>query len=141
MLSDFELGWLAGILEGEGCFDLSTNRTPRVRVSMTDEDIVLRVSILFTRITGCYHQVFVHTPKGQGERRKAHQQAYTVAAYGSNAVKVIKKTVKYMGARRRQRMWQTVNRYKPKNIALDKATTSTLMEAMKADVVQLRRRV
>lgn len=42
-----EIAWVAGILEGEGCFDYQQSnpekRWPQVRVEMTDKDIILRV--------------------------------------------------------------------------------------------------
>ena len=33
-----EIEWLAGLLEGEGCF--SFDRRPVIQVQMTDEDVV-----------------------------------------------------------------------------------------------------
>ncbi len=43
-----EAAWLAGVLEGEGCFDLNRgdSRYPRVRVEMTDRDIIVRIKAL-----------------------------------------------------------------------------------------------
>jgi hypothetical protein len=49
-MTDIELSWLAGLLEGEGCFYLTTRHnkdgTPRplvsIILSMTDEDVVRR---------------------------------------------------------------------------------------------------
>jgi hypothetical protein len=41
-LTERDLGWLAGILEGEGCFSISQTGTVQVRVAMTDEDVVRR---------------------------------------------------------------------------------------------------
>lgn len=38
--------WLAGILEGEGCFDLHRGKYARVRLAMTDRDVVGRVATL-----------------------------------------------------------------------------------------------
>jgi len=50
-MSDLELGWVAGILEGEGCFFVTTRKTAkygpyvyaRVTVCMTDRDIIERL--------------------------------------------------------------------------------------------------
>jgi len=38
--------WLAGLLEGEGTFDLHRGKYPRVRVGMTDRDVVGRAATL-----------------------------------------------------------------------------------------------
>jgi len=50
-LSQFDLAWLVGILEGEGSFRF-TNRTQRVTVNMTDEDIIYKIADIFQKITG-----------------------------------------------------------------------------------------
>jgi len=50
-MTDFELGWVVGILEGEGCFFVTTRSTPkygpyvyaRVTVCMTDRDVLERL--------------------------------------------------------------------------------------------------
>ena len=51
-LSDLELGWLVGILEGEGCFSFSKTQKGfwrfEVSVNMTDEDVIYALP----RITG-----------------------------------------------------------------------------------------
>ena len=41
-----DLLWLAGLLEGEGTFDLHRGRYPRIRVGMTDRDVVGRAATL-----------------------------------------------------------------------------------------------
>jgi hypothetical protein len=38
--------WLAGLLEGEGTFDLHRGRYPRIRVGMKDRDVVGRAATL-----------------------------------------------------------------------------------------------
>jgi len=40
-----DAAWLAGLLDGEGCFD-APRGNPRVRLKMTDFDIVFRVAAL-----------------------------------------------------------------------------------------------
>lgn len=41
-----DLLWLAGLLEGEGSFDLHKGRYPRIRLGMTDRDVVGRAATL-----------------------------------------------------------------------------------------------
>src|SRR5439155_41834 len=41
-----DLIWLAGLLEGEGAFDVSKGAYPRVRVGMTDRDTIERAAAL-----------------------------------------------------------------------------------------------
>lgn len=51
-ISDFDLGWLVGIFEGEGCFSTSKSHGydyPMISISSTDKDVLVRVrSILDT---------------------------------------------------------------------------------------------
>ncbi len=53
VLNDFELGWVAGLIEGEGCFTIKKSKRkngfscqPQLKVSMTDEDVVRRLASL-----------------------------------------------------------------------------------------------
>lgn len=39
-MSEAEVAWLAGLVEGEGSFHLHRGRRPRLQVSMTDEDVI-----------------------------------------------------------------------------------------------------
>lgn len=50
-----EIAWVAGILEGEGCFHVKRNwyNQPSITVDMTDEDILLRLA-KFTEIGRVY---------------------------------------------------------------------------------------
>jgi hypothetical protein len=41
-----DLLWLAGLLEGEGSFDAHRGRYPRIRLAMTDRDVVGRAAFL-----------------------------------------------------------------------------------------------
>lgn len=47
-MTNEEAAWLAGILEGEACFDFadSAKKFPRIRISMTDKDVIQRVKSL-----------------------------------------------------------------------------------------------
>lgn len=46
-LTDVDLGWLAGILDGEGWFRLSASNTPIIGLAMTDLDTVQKVAAMF----------------------------------------------------------------------------------------------
>lgn len=46
--TDGNIGWLAGIIEGEGYIN-TTTKTSRIRVRMTDEDVILKIK----DIAGC----------------------------------------------------------------------------------------
>ena len=99
-ISEFELGWLSGLLEGEAYFGFPLC----IRLKMVDEDIILRALVLFQRITG--KQLEVKYKKVYSDN---HSQTCEVSIYGDNAAKVMRTVVKYMSARRRKRIWQALN--------------------------------
>lgn len=93
-----EVAWLAGLLEGEGCFNLKRyskykphyRDSLRVQVSMTDRDVVERVAHLI-HYTGTIQE------QTRGEPR---QTAYIVAVSGQEAADIMLAVRPYMGIRR-----------------------------------------
>lgn len=79
-----DLIWLAGIFEGEGCITIRAGKTATLTVSMTDEDVVLRVqqAAKLGTVNGPYN-------KGPGRKpmwtwdlhRREHVYALLVAMY------------------------------------------------------------
>lgn len=50
-MNEIDAAWLAGILEGEGCFDVwkatdHAKKYARIRIEMTDEDVIQRVKAI-----------------------------------------------------------------------------------------------
>lgn len=80
--------WLAGLLEGEGTFDLHRKKYPRVRVGMSDRDVVGRAATLM------------------GAQVRLSLKPYPNAAMfhaevsGTKAVAVMEAVLAHMGARR-----------------------------------------
>lgn len=42
-LSELDAAYIAGLFEGEACFDIVNGRSPRIRIQMTDKDVIERV--------------------------------------------------------------------------------------------------
>lgn len=104
-LSDRDLHWLVGILEGEGCFDLHRNRYPRIRVAMTDRDIVGRVASLF----------------GSSIRlslRRFNQPTWHAEIQGERAAEIMEAILPHMGARRSQKIAQILAKWRMRGTAL-----------------------
>jgi len=94
-LTERELGWVAGLLEGEGSFD-RTNRSKkaslrniRITCSMTDRDVLQRLC----RIVGA------GTVRGPYANRN-NKPMYTVAIIGASAYDLMKQIEPEMGQRR-----------------------------------------
>jgi len=95
-MNDREICWLAGLLEGEGCFDIKKNkdhRYPRIQVNMNDRDVVERVATMIgANVLGPY-----------GLHRSDNLNAqpyYQVCVQGAKAVDVMKKVRPFMLSRR-----------------------------------------
>lgn len=87
-----DLLWLAGLLEGEGSFDLHRDKYPRVRVGMTDRDVVGRAATLFgsrIRLT---------------LRPAPYQATWHAEISGEKAAQIMREILPHMGARRSGRI-------------------------------------
>ncbi len=106
-LSDFELGWLVGILEGEGHFGFYTSQV--VEVNMTDEDTLYKIASIYERILGVPITV-LSIPKKSG------QEVFSVRVYGERARTIMHLVVTHMSYRRRQKIWQCLNSFRPEKV-------------------------
>lgn len=113
-ITERELFWLVGLLEGEGYFGFE-KWSQRVQVKMTDLDIVVKVAILFEKITG--RRPVVH--ESPNRKNVKDSLPYVIAIHGEDARTVMRMVVSHMGARRRRRIWQSLNRFKPRKLEID----------------------
>ena len=111
-ISDFELGWLCGILEGEGTFGFNSG-TQRIGLQMTDEDAVYRVASLFERITEGLAEV--HSVN-RTQPNPNHKDMFGLMICGERARVVMRLVVNHMSYRRRQRIWQSLNGFTPDKV-------------------------
>ena len=102
--------WLAGLLEGEGCFSLqryfSSKRTwyalPSIQIGMTDRDVVQRAGAL---LGGGQAHVRVQA------RQPPCKPMHIWRVNGRRAVHVMKQLLPYMGKRRSKRMHDLIRDY------------------------------
>lgn len=109
-ISEIELAWLAGILEGEGSFMNSRNTVnkkvyfyPKITVNMSDQDVVERVARLFET------KVYVVPPD---PRNTSWKQLYRAHITGSRAAEFMERLLPYMGARRSDKINEILVAYK-----------------------------
>lgn len=110
-IDDIELGWLAGLLEGEGHFGY--DRTQLVHIRMTDEDTILRVKSLIERILNLSKPINLLI---QNPGRKNEQDTYGIQTYGATARAVMRLVLPLMGKRRRSQIWRSLNEFRPKKL-------------------------
>ena len=99
-----EIIWLAGLLEGEGCFYAQPQKGrdyPAIKLQMVDEDIVCRVAALLGTTA-------TKAPPQTEER----QETFYTRIYGWPAVDVMESIYPYMGVRRQKRIDDLINAYK-----------------------------
>jgi len=95
-MKDTDIAWIAGILEGEACFDWNNFYTrgmkyPRIRIQMTDEDVIQKLSNLLGG------NVYKDVPKNE-----KHSPAYRLAWYSRDIVEFITRNIyPYMSKRRK----------------------------------------
>ena len=87
-MTETEIAWLAGWLEGEGCFSMGGS-TPKIHVVNTDLDVVEKASRLMNgKVVKCK----MTNPK--------LKQQYRIVIYGIKAVIIMKEILPFMGQRR-----------------------------------------
>lgn len=87
-MSRDDLMWLAGLLEGEACFDLHRGKYPRIRLGMTDRDVVGRAATL---LGGKVRLSLKPRPQAA---------MWHVEVSGAKAVALMRRVLPFMGARR-----------------------------------------
>lgn len=97
ILSDFHLGWIVGILEGEGTFDAVKQKYPRVRVEMTDKDSVVK----FGELLGIARE----PRRRQRENRKP---SWTLSVCGKQAKLLMLDVFPHMSERRQQKIQEII---------------------------------
>lgn len=97
--NETERGWIAGLLEGEGCFSLSKGKLrkdgtrrlfPEVSVMMLDEDIIKRVADLID-----YRHAIYYRPA---------DKCYVVRVRNDDAIELMLTIRDLMGERRREKI-------------------------------------
>ena len=95
-LTDIEIAWIAGLLEGEGSFLLPPPSNPSqvsIGIQMTDKDILERL------------QNYIGGSISKAKKQKEHhKQSYALRIWGRKAEAIMELVYPYMGARRKERI-------------------------------------
>lgn len=98
-MSDVEAAWLAGLLEGEGYFQITKPRHHHptqvvIRLSMTDRDVVEKAARLLNNV-----------PINQKARTSERKTIYSISLSKRDEVeKILLQILPFMGNRRSQRI-------------------------------------
>lgn len=100
MVKAGDVRWLAGLLEGEGCFVFSRT-TPRIMLSMTDRDVVARAAAM------------LRNPMGERPPPKpGYKKRYVTNLNGNDAAGWMMTLYGEMGRRRRAKIREVLSRWK-----------------------------
>lgn len=104
-LDNHQLAWLAGLMEGEGCFSRATPampRRPRTSVGMTDQDVIEHICALWgTRL-------YTYVP-----RDTRHRQVFRTELVGGSAVALMTLLRSHMSLRRQAQIDASIATYRP----------------------------
>lgn len=104
---DTTIAWLAGLLEGEGCFVAATDKYPVcLSVNMTDKDIIDTIAQMWN--------VSVSKPRKQEPH---HKQSYRCMIRGGRAITWMKAILPYLGVRRTEQVETAIKSHQPKGRA------------------------
>ena len=101
--------WLAGLLEGEGTFDLHRGKYPRVRVAMTDRDVVGRAATLFGSSIRLTLKPAPTSPLWHAEIQ------------GGPAAEIMRAVLPFMGTRRSGKIAEILSEYARETIGTGQA--------------------
>jgi len=100
------IGYFAGILDGEGSFFMEQNqknyKTPTIACEMTDEDVILSIKKFFN---------VGHVTK-LAPRKKNWKTSYRWRVRGHLAIKILIKIFKYLSIRRKEKAKFLIQEYK-----------------------------
>lgn len=102
-ITEKELFWLAGLLEGEGSFMVgppSKPNLPVISLEMVDKDIIHRVSKLLNKDYSSLKS-----------RNIKWKETYRICLYGKNAVELMKLLYPLMGQRRKNQIRRAIDSY------------------------------
>lgn len=92
-----DISWLAGILEGEGCFALGNEKYPLIKVQMSDEDVIVRVSNMWNvRVT-------------------RSRNMYCVQVNGAYAIQWMLTLYSFLGSRRKNKISDIVRYWRERS--------------------------
>jgi hypothetical protein len=122
-MKEYDLIWLAGLLEGEGSFlksPPSRPNCPAITLMMTDEDVVAKAAMLFG---STYRKC---------KKQKAHHKTpYATALKGGRAVVLMKELQPHMGLRRKEQINLAINSYNPVRKTLKPNVKTEIVERYK----------
>ena len=100
MTSEFELGWIVALLDGEGSF-LEKSYSPAIDISMIDYDTVFKAALILG--------MSPHRIRIVKKYESHHKQQYNFRLHGKNALRWMRILRPYMSERRGAKIDEIIN--------------------------------
>jgi len=107
MVTVKDIAWVAGLLEGEGCFHLNRGRAPTIGIGMTDLDTIERFKFV-TKGAQKIHKV----EKTNSAIAQLRKPAYSFQIGGSLAIEWMMTMYPLMGLRRKAKIREILHGWK-----------------------------
>ena len=101
-MTDIEIAWLAGLLEGEGSFGNYSKKTMvdlRLQLSMSDRDVIAKAAKLLGK-----ENIYTYDRFGQKNYRSNHKPLHVLQVRGYAAARTMEAILPFMGIRRRTKI-------------------------------------
>ena len=122
MSEEAEIAWIAGLLEGEGCFSICTrkaakhdHKTLAILCEMTDEDVINKLH----RLAGCGTVNKRQNDKGRVDRRERKPTWIWSVQNHAGILKICEAIYPLMGQRRKQKIDEMVEYVKRKIVLVN----------------------
>ena len=125
-MTDIEAAWLAGLLEGEGYFQITKPRHHHptqivIRLSMTDKDVVEKAAKLLNNV-----------PINEKSKTTERKTIYAISLTKRDEVeKVLLQILPYMGSRRTQRINECLKVIQERRLVLSETRKEQQSKAAK----------
>ena len=113
-MTENEIAWLAGLLEGEGSFGNYSKITKvdlRLQLAMGDIDVVKRAADI---VGGS--PIYTYDRKGQKGFRDHHKPQHKITLRGYKAARVMEAILPYMGERRSAKIIELLNLWNTREV-------------------------
>lgn len=104
LTTEEQMAWLAGVLEGEGCFAI-VSKIPLITITMGDRDIIENVE----KVMKSTSKMMEIEPKTANRKKMFRTQIY-----GHQVIELLPKIYEHMGERRRSKIDELLQ-WEPKN--------------------------
>lgn len=112
MLSARDLGWIAGIVEGEGCISHHYGSAEARRTGTEQGSMVITVAMTDRDVMERYAQLVGGTVRERGPRQPGRKQMYIVWLTGRSAAQWAFTLYTLLGTRRRAKIRECIARWK-----------------------------